>query len=111
MIPRGVAYGLVLALHIRLNHPSPCQLKRAFSRSFFALDSDSLIEETSQDCGLCRASRSLPKSLVEQSTSTPPTMMGIRYSRDVFKQQKQLIFVAREDILSFTLAVFVQDEK
>lgn len=40
VVPRQVLDGLLTALHLRLSHPSCLQLKKVFSRYFYALDMD-----------------------------------------------------------------------
>ena len=43
IIPRGVADGLMTALHLKLQHPSKHQPRQVFTRRFFCLDMDKLI--------------------------------------------------------------------
>jgi hypothetical protein len=53
VVPRAVLDGLLTALHIRLDHPSQCQLRRIFNRYFFALDIDKALGLTSTNCHHC----------------------------------------------------------
>lgn len=73
VIPRAIINGLVTALHERLTHLSIHQLKKAFARSFFALDSDQIIEEITRFCKKCEAAESMPGGLIEQSSDCSPT--------------------------------------
>lgn len=111
VIPRAVIEGLVVALHVRLNHPSVSQLRRAFGRHFFALDSDNVIQHVTSSCHLCIATQSLPRALVEQTSLEPPPTMGLRFACDVLKQQRQLILVLREEMSAFTMAALIKDER
>ena len=47
VVPRHLLEGLLMAIHIKLNHPSAYQLKNVVSRYFYALDMDAAISRMS----------------------------------------------------------------
>ena len=111
VVPRAVCMGLLMALHLQCSHPSGYQLKRIFSRYFFALGVDDLIESISKSCEQCTAVKDIPTSLIEQSTCEPPDSVGFNFAADIMKRERQNILVLRETVTSFTMAVLVHDEK
>lgn len=111
IVPRQVLNGLLTALHIRLDHPSRHQLRLVTQRSFFALDMDKAIDEVSSSCHQCASLRSVPKLLVEQSTSGPPGSVGISFAADVIKRSRQLILVVRETTTSYTASCIIDNER
>ena len=110
LYPRSVLHGLFTALHIRLQHPSPHQLKQIFTRYFYALDADKGIEVTSKLCHQCATLKQVPSVVVEQSTSDPPFCVGSVFASDVIRRSRQMILVARETVTSFTSAMLINDE-
>ena len=111
VIPRDISDGLLTAIHIQLQHPSLHQLKQIFSRAFFCLDLDSIAKKVVDSCYTCAALKHVPASYHKQSTSKPAETIGSRYSADVIRRCSQFILMIREDISSFTDAVFIRDEK
>ena len=61
-------------------------------------------------CHHCSSIKDIPKSLINQSTSEPPSAVGNNYSADIIKHCKKKIFVLRETTTSFTLAEHINDE-
>ena len=61
VVPRSVLDGLLTALRIRFNHPSKYQMKRLFSRYFFALDVDKAIDLVFSSCHTFESVKSIPK--------------------------------------------------
>ena len=111
VVPRQVLDGLLTALHLRLSHPSCLQLKKVFSRYFYALDMDKAIERVSLGCHSCAALRHAPHTVIDQSTSDPPAAVGVSFAADILKQSPQLILVLRECVTSYTSTLLVVDEK
>lgn len=111
VVPRQVLEGLLTALHIQLNHPSAHQLKQVTHRYFFALDLDSAAERISDSCHVCASLRKTPHLLVEQSTSDPPDAVGNTFAADVIRRCRQMIFVLRECVTSYTVTTLVDDER
>ena len=58
VVPRSVVDGLLTALHIRFSHPSKYQLKRLFTRYFFALDVDRALKAVWDSCHHCQSLKS-----------------------------------------------------
>ena len=110
-VPRNALAGLLTALHIQLKHPTPYQLKQVMTRHFLALDLDKSIDVTSNSCHQCASLKQVPSSPVEQSTSDPPSNVGIRFSCDIIRRSSLFIFLIRECIPSFTSACIIPDEK
>ena len=111
IIPREMFPGLLTALHIKLDHPTPYQLKQVVLRYFYALDLDKCIEAVSSQCHTCLSLKSFPTVMVEQSTSSPPETIGASFAGDVIRRSKQLILVIRETVTSFTSAVLLPSER
>ena len=109
VVPRGVADGLMTALHLKLQHPSKFQLGQVFSRQFFCLDIGRLLERTVNTCHFCASLLKIPSRFKPQSSS-PPEAVGCRYAADVIRRYSQFILVMREDVTSMTDAMLINDE-
>ena len=110
VVPQDVLDGILTALHLKLKHPTGHQLSKVFARYFFALNLDKKVSEVTKSCHHCSSIKEVPSSLIEQSTSEPPSTVGSEYSADVMKRCRQKIFVLRETTTSFTLAEHIEDE-
>ena len=111
IIPRQALDGLLTALHISLDHPSPHQLKCAFQRYLFALDLDKAIAAVSNGCHMCASLRNNSHAKIDQSTGPPPDHVGNTFSADVMKRNSQLILVVREYVTSFTMSCLLKSER
>ncbi len=111
VIPRQVAHGVLQALHIQLDHPTEYQFKQVVTRFFYALDLDKILHSITKSCHLCCSLASIPRHVVEQSTSEPTPTIGSTFAADVMRRERQFIFVMRECITSFTLSCHIEDEK
>lgn len=111
VIPRDVLNGILTAVHLKLNHPSVSQLKLICRRYFFALDMDRYIDESYGSCHHCAALEKIPHKLVEQSTSSPPEVVGAEFAADVIKRECQCILVVREHITSYTCSSIIPNEQ
>ncbi len=85
IVPRKVLDGLVMALHIQLDHPSSYQLKQNMHRYIFALDLDKSVETASRSCHHCTSLQNTPNVPITQSTTDPPEVVGISYAADIIK--------------------------
>ena len=108
-VPEEMYPGLITALHIKLFHPSKQQLQKLSSRYFFCLNSSKIVDEVHSNCPICTSLSSLPKLIESQSTS-PSGTFGAKFSADVCKQNKQLVFICRENLSSFTTSKIIRDE-
>ena len=111
IIPRSVLHGFLTALHIKLDHPTKHQLKLVTARQFYALDIDKAISTVTDSCHTCVSLKSMPEPLTSMSTCEPPPVPGILFSVDVMKQNRQLIFVLRESVTSFTTSCIIDNER
>lgn len=111
VVPRSVLDGLVTAVHIRFNHPSPFQMKQLLSRYFYALNLDAATHTAYDTCHHCMALKSVPASLQTQSTEDPPTTIGSSFALDVMRRYRQCVLLLRETVSSFTLTSIIADEK
>ena len=111
IVPRQALDGLLTALHIQLSHPSCHQLKMVVKRYLYALDLDKAVSRVSDGYHSCAACRSSPTARIDQSTSPPPDAIGRSFAADVIKRSRQLIFVLRETVTSYTSSVSLEDER
>ena len=80
-------------------------------RYLYALDLDKAVSRVSDGCHSCAAIRSSPTARIDQSTSPPPDAIGRSLAADVIKRFRQLIFVLRETMTSYTSSVSLEDER
>ena len=111
VVPRFTIQGILTALHLKSDHPTPSQLKLLFNRSFFALDIDKQVETNCSTCHTCASIKQLPKHIGEFSTSDSPNYIGQNFSVDVLRRAGQTILITRESISSYTAATFIKSEK
>ncbi|XP_066029493.1 uncharacterized protein [Pocillopora verrucosa] len=111
IVPRQALDGLLTALHIQLSHPSCHQLKMVAKRYLFALDLDKAVSRVSDGCHSCAAIQRSPTARIDQSTSPPPDTVGQSFAADVIKRSRQLIFVLRETVTSYTSSLFLENER
>ena len=102
VVPRQVLDGLLTVLHLKLDHPSRHQMKMVVRRYFFALDMDKHINSVCDGCHQCAALLNTPHTLIEQTTSDPPDVIGTSFAADVLKGNRQLVLVVRECVTSYT---------
>ena len=110
IVPRSVVQGLIMSLHIQLDHPSRHQLKMVCSRQFHALDLDAVIEQATTGCHVCASLYKAPKHIIEQSSQDPPPSAGVSFAADVLKRCRQLVLVIRECTTSYTLTCLIESE-
>ena len=113
IVPRQALDGLLTALHIQLmiSPPSCHQLKMVVKRDLCALDLDKAVSHVSDGCHSCAAILSSPTARIDQSTSPPPDAIGQSFAADVIKRSRQLIFVLRKTVTSYTSSVSLEDDR
>lgn len=111
IVPRQVIDGLLTSLHIQLNHPTSHQMKLVTRRFFFALDLDKVIDQVCDSCHLCGSLQNTPHTRIEQTSSEPPETIGISFAADVVKRNRQMIFVIRECVTSYTMTSLIENER
>lgn len=110
VVPAGIVHGLVTALHIYFQHPTPCQMRKIFDRYFYALRSSKVIDEVCAKCDLCNSLKHIPREIFKQSNSKSPTFVGSEFAADVIRRTKQHILVVRETLSSYTSTSIIPDE-
>lgn len=111
IVPRQVLHGLLTAIHIKLVHPSAHQMKSIVHRYFYALDMDKAIDSVTKSCHQCASLKKVPSSLAKFSTSAPQEAIGVSFAADVIKRERQLIFVLRETVTSYTCSCIIDSER
>ena len=111
VVPRQIVTGILTALHLKLNHPSIHQMKTIIQRYFYALDMDKSIEHVTNTCHQCASLKQLPHTVIPQSTGDPPASIGIQFAADVIKRNRQLVFVLRECVTSYTSTCIIPNEQ
>ena len=83
----------------------------SYQEIFYAFDIEKAIDDITNNCHQCAALQKIPQTLVEQITSGPPEVVGMSFTRDVMKREKQLILVVRECVTSYTVAAIIENER
>ena len=94
IVPRHVLDGLLSALHVYLSHRSCRQLKLVTQRYLVP-----------SICHNCASLRTVPTTVVKQSTNPLPETVGISFASDVIKRAKQFILILREWVTSYTVPI------
>ena len=110
VVPRSMVDGLLTAIHIKLEHLTKPQLLNIFNRAFWGLGALEAAEAVLQSCHTCVSLKKIPSHFTQQSTSAPPECIGIKFSADVIKRERQKILLVREYVTSFTDAVVIRSE-
>ena len=110
VVPRQYLHGLLVAIHLKLQHPSNTQLKKVFNRAYYSLDAERALSEVSSSCDTCMSLQKMSNRYLEQS-STKPESIGSHFNADVVKREKQNILVLRENISAFTTAKIIANEQ
>ena len=104
VIPRDIARGILHSTHIKLDHPTCSQNKKAMDRYCFSIDQNKTIDEICNNCHLCNSLRTLPVEIPNFSPSEPPEHPGTHWTADVMKYGKKNVLVASDNLSSFTVA-------
>ena len=78
---------------------------------FYALDMDKSIEQVTSSCHHSVSLSNTPHTLIQQSTGDPPDTVGVSFSADVIKCNRQLVLVLRENTNSFTASCIIDNER
>ena len=92
-------------------HPSSNQLKIISQRYLFALDMDKAVNRVTTSCHHCASLRTVPTTVVKQSTNPPPETVGISFAAGVIKRAKQFILVLHECVTSCTVSSLLPNER
>ena len=109
VVPKAVAKGLIMAFHLRFDHPTAHQLNQVLKRYFYAINLDKLVASVTESCDVCNSLKYVPEGFCQQS-STPPASFGTSFAFDVINRERQRIAVLRETLTSYTRTTFVNSE-
>ena len=110
VIPQNYISGLLTALHLQLGHPTAHQLQQVFSRQFYAINSDKLIQYNTDQCHPCFSLKKLSIPPVPSSTTAPYTHIGSNFAADIIRKCSQKILVLCEEVTKFTQATIIDSE-
>ena len=108
-VPVNLMPGVVFAFHNRLQHPKKSQLSKFLTRYFYTPAMPEIVEKISNACTQCLATVRLPKALTKE-TSTLPRGFGTNFAADVLERNGQVIFVCKEILTQFTVALIANDQ-
>ena len=111
VVPQEFAFNFLTLFHKKCNHPSVSQLLKLFNRQFFALHIQQLIKQVTDACDTCAAMKAIPMETLQYSTPTKPSTVGSFFNADVLVESCQKILVIRDNLTSFTDAMFVPNEQ
>ena len=111
IIPPSFAKSVLLAAHIKLNHPKMSQFEKLVSRSFSTLKTKNMIAELIQNCYTCQADRSFSKEIQSFSTDTIPKHPGSHWCCDILKHGGKNVMVSTDNFSSFTVTKIIPSEK
>ena len=111
IIPQNFAKSIMLAAHIKLDHPKPAQFEKLIFRNFCALKIKTLIKELFDNCFTCQADLVAPSEAPIFKTESKPSCPGAYWSSDVMKHGKKNIMVSTDNFSSFTVCSFIDSEK
>ena len=86
-------------------------MKLICDRYFFALDIEKAIGSVCKSCHKCASLQQLPSTMVPQTTSDPPEVVGSLFAADVIKRERQCILVTREYVTSYTSTRIINNEQ
>ena len=110
VIPQSYAPGLLMALHLQLNHPTTFQLQKVFDRQFFTTNAEKLIKATTDNCHECVSLQKFASIEIPFSTSAPYDHVGSNFSADVLRRTSQKILVITEEVTKFTKGKLIDTE-
>ena len=109
-VPPALFPGLMNALHLKLDHPSRSQLINLVERYFYTPGWRSIIENISTQCHQCAALKTLPKVLIEDTTSLPQGV-ATNLAADIIERASQKILIIRDTFSQFIRGTIVPDQK
>ena len=111
VVPREILKGLLMSLHLKLDHPTSNQLKLVVRRYFYALDMDIAIDDVATLCHTCSSLKNVQSAREHQTTSDPPHGVCTQFAADVIRREKQFIFLLRDVVTSYTWTTLISDEQ
>ncbi len=111
VVPQSFIKGVLMAFHLRFDHPTSHQLHQIVKRYFYAINLDKHISSVSDSCDACNSLKYVPEGLCQHSTNQSPMAVGTSFAFDVINREKQRIAVLRETLTSYTASMLVASEK
>ena len=111
VVPGEILHGLIMALHLRLSHPSVNEMSKVFKRYFWAINMDKALNDCVSACHQCASLKKATHALIPQASSDPPTAVAYQFAADVLKRRGQLILVIREYVSAFTWTLLIPSEQ
>ena len=111
VIPDEISWGLIYAMHINLNHPSPYQLARILDTKFFILDKDAKVKQVTDSCTLCCSISKIPQEIESFKSNEMPSHPGHSFTIDIIKMNKKNIMVTVENFSGFLSTAIIKSEK
>ena len=108
-VPEQILFGLAFMFHAKLQHPKRSQLTRFLSRYYYAPGLPNIVETITTSCLHCSTTASLPKPLLEQST-TIPMKLGTSFAADVLERQNQFVFICKDEFSQFVTATLADSQ-
>ena len=110
VIPEEVSVGLIYALHVNLNHPTPYQLQKILDTKFFILDREKKVKSVSDSCTLCLSVAKIPREIETFKPNEIPDHPGQAFTVDILRMDKRKVLVAVENFSGFVSTAFVCSE-
>ena len=112
VIPKDLVPAIVTQMHHReQNHPTIHQLEKLFNRYFFGIHVRQAIEETVNNCILCKSNKFMLPIKQEFQPMSNPSHPGCVFNIDIMKRSGQKLMVCRDLFSSFTTATIVKTEQ
>ena len=111
ILPPNFAKSIMLAAHIKLDHPKPSQFEKIVFRNFCTIKIKNLIKELFENCYTCQADLVIQAEAPNFKTESKPSCPGVYWSCDVMKHGKKNIMVSTDNFSSFTICAFINSEK
>ena len=108
-VPEQILFGLAFMFHAKLQHPKKTQLTRFLSRYYYAPGMPTIVDTITTSCLHCSTTASLPKPLLEQST-TIPLKLGTSFAADVLERQNQFVFVCKDEFSQFVSTTLAESQ-
>ena len=110
VLPPSFARSVMLAAHIKMDHPKAAQFEKLIFRSFCTLKIRNLIKDLIDNCFTCQADLNLPQGTPEFNTETKPNHPGSHWSCDILKHGGKNIMVSTDNFSSFTITKMIPSE-
>ena len=110
VVPRNFVKGLLMAYHLKFDHPTAHQLNQLIKRYFYAINIDKHITDVSESCDTCNSLKFVPDGLCDQSSLGPSPSVGTSFAFDVINRERQKIAVLRESLTSYTTTMIINSE-